>query len=170
MKVFLEVQKFTQVWLHILMWFSFSIPMFFVSYEWFTDRDNNNDSLVGLIVVLVAFGLTYGFILSLKLKTRIYEKGVSFRFIPFHFNYKFISWDKIDKAYVRKYDAISDYGGWGLKGGKLWDKNKGIAYNVKGNIGLQLELKNGKKILIGTQKEAELTRVLSNYIKPSATN
>ena len=29
-------------------------------------------------------------------------------------------------------------------------------YNINGNKGLVIELKNGKKFMIGTQKEAEL--------------
>jgi hypothetical protein len=36
------------------------------------------------------------------------------------------------------------------------------AYNVKGNIGLQLGLKNGKKLLLGTQKGAEIEAALKN--------
>ena len=37
------------------------------------------------------------------------------------------------------------------------------AINVSGDIGIQLELKNGKKLLIGTQKEAEAKSVLQTY-------
>ncbi len=35
-----------------------------------------------------------------------------------------------------------------------------LAYNVKGKMGLQLVLKNGKKNLIGTQKAEELKQIL----------
>ena len=58
---------------------------------------------------------------------------------------------------------LLEYGGWGLKGGLLWKKSKGIAINVSGNIGIQLELKNGKKLLIGTQKLQEAKQVLDTY-------
>jgi hypothetical protein len=47
-------------------------------------------------------------------------------------------------------------GGWGVR---LWTKY-GTVYNVKGNIGLAIELKNGTKFLIGTQKEIELRSFL----------
>ena len=33
----------------------------------------------------------------------------------------------------------------------------------KGNIGLQIDLKNGKKILIGTQKKEDMQRVIDKY-------
>ena len=74
-----------------------------------------------------------------------------------------MQWSEIDKAYVRQYDALGEYGGWGLKGGKLWKKEKGKAINVSGDIGIQLELKDGKKLLIGTQMKTEVESVLKTY-------
>jgi hypothetical protein len=76
---------------------------------------------------------------------------------------KTILWHEISEAYVRKYDAISEYGGWGLKVGAFWRKSKGIAINVSGDTGIQLELKNGKKILIGTKLEDQAKQVISHY-------
>jgi hypothetical protein len=35
--------------------------------------------------------------------------------------------------------------------------------NVSGDIGIQLEFKNGQKLLIGTQKQAEAKSVLETY-------
>jgi hypothetical protein len=69
----------------------------------------------------------------------------------------------IEKYEVITYDPILDYGGWGIKYNR-----HGKAYNVSGNKGLQLYLKNGKRILIGTQKESELTNFLTliNKLKP----
>ena len=37
---------------------------------------------------------------------------------------------------------------------------KGKAFNIKGNMGLQLQFKDGKKLLIGTQKEEEIKQFL----------
>ncbi|MAD97222.1 MAG: hypothetical protein CMB99_07855 [Flavobacteriaceae bacterium] len=86
-----------------------------------------------------------------------------YRFFPFHLKYKLILWKEIANCYVRKYDAVTEYGGWGFKGGALWKKSNGKAINVSGDIGIQLELVNGKKLLIGTQKESEATRVIKTY-------
>ena len=161
MKIFLEEQKFTQAWLHILLIISFLVAAAIIVMDYKVAAGNTN-----LVEPIIAFGtmlLVYLLIFSLKLKTRIDENGIEFRFIPFHFSARSIHWNDIEKAYTRKYDAISEYGGWGMKGGMFWRKNKGVAYNVKGTIGLQLELKNGKKILIGTQKEDEVNRVLQTY-------
>ncbi|NNE30744.1 MAG: hypothetical protein HKN40_00090 [Winogradskyella sp.] len=77
--------------------------------------------------------------------------------------FRVLKWNDINSAYVRQYDALSEYGGWGLKGGNLWKKSKGKAINVSGDIGIQLELNNGKRLLIGTQKKVEAENVLVTY-------
>jgi hypothetical protein len=161
MKIFLEEQKFTQLWLHILLIISFIVAAAIIVMDYKVATTNTN-----LVEPIIAFGtmlLVYLLIFSLKLKTRIDENGIEFRFIPFHFSERSIHWNEIERVYTRKYDAITEYGGWGMKGGMFWRKSKGVAYNVKGDIGLQLELKNGKKILIGTQKEDEMKRALQTY-------
>ncbi len=163
MRIFTEEQRFAQLWLYIVLIVSFIAPMMLTFKEFVNDDNKDDGALVTLIVVIGSMALVYGFIFSLKLRTRIDEIGIQFRFIPFHFKNRTIGWEEIEKGYIRNYDAISDFGGWGMKGGRLWRKSKGVAYNVKGNIGLQLELKNGKKILIGTQKQEEMKRVLQTY-------
>ncbi len=77
------------------------------------------------------------------------------KFIPFHNTPRLIDWNEIEKLEVVKYDPIGDYGGWGIK-----SKKGKKAYNVSGDIGLKLYLKNGKNILIGTQCEEELREYL----------
>jgi len=61
------------------------------------------------------------------------------------------------------YYPISEFGGWGLRGGFFFNKGKEKAVNVSGDIGIQLIFKNGKKLLIGTQKKEEAKRVLETY-------
>ncbi|TBV28449.1 hypothetical protein DMZ43_00440 [Meridianimaribacter sp. CL38] len=72
-----------------------------------------------------------------------------------------MSWKSINNAYVRTYEPISEYGGWGIKGG--WNKSKGKAINVSGTIGIQLELADGKKLLIGTKKQIEAENTIAYY-------
>jgi len=58
---------------------------------------------------------------------------------------------------VRKYSPIGEYGGWGYR---VAGKRSGVAYNISGNMGIQIELKNGKKILLGTRKPEEAKEAL----------
>ena len=82
----------------------------------------------------------------LKLETVIDEEGVKCRFRPFHRKFKTFRREDIARYEVRKYNPIMEYGGWGIRYGR-----KGRAYNVRGNMGLDLTLKPNKSFLIGTQ-------------------
>lgn len=162
MKVFREEQRFTQLWLIVLMSVALFVPITLIFQEY--SKENSSISineLIGSTIAILASGLLIFFF---KLKTRIDEKGIYYQFFPFHFKYKLISWYEIENAFVRTYDAIGEYGGWGLKGGFFWRKSKGTCINVSGDIGIQLELKNGKKLLIGTQKKEEAISVLKTYM------
>jgi len=111
----------------------------------------------------VAMGLgvmtmTMAILGSLKLYTRMDSFGVHYRMTPFHFREQTIPWEEIDQIQVRKYSPILEYGGWGIRIGR-----NGRAYNVRGNYGLQIVKKNGKKVLIGTQRPEDAARHLSNH-------
>ncbi len=161
MRIFIEEQKFTQTWLFIGLAIVFVVAAIPIVKDWDTISQGNFgeilNNLGGFLVIIFIFALFNFF----KLKTRIDEKGVYYQYLPFHFSYRFIPWDAIDKCHIRNYNAILEYGGWGLK--FSFRKSKGKSFTVKGNIGLQLELQNGKKILIGTQKKEEIQRTIDTY-------
>jgi len=104
--------------------------------------------LVGAILVL-----SMNLMASFKLHTRIDDDGVNYRMNPFHWKERTIPWEEIDQVNVRKYSPLREYGGWGIRVGLY-----GSAYNVKGNQEIQIVRKNGKRILLGTQKSDEAAR------------
>ncbi|MFK7832383.1 MAG: hypothetical protein AB8B52_03825 [Winogradskyella sp.] len=161
MKIFKEEQRFNQVWLIILIAVCalLSISVILISYFKATNTTSHLELFTTIGMILLVSGLIFLF----KLNTQIDEKGIHYQFSPFHWSLKLIEWQDIDKAYVRKYNALNEYGGWGLKGGALWNSAKGKAINVSGDIGIQLELKNGKKLLIGTQQHDNAKSVLTHY-------
>lgn len=161
MKVFKEEQRFTQKWLVVLLVASglYSITMITNSFL------KNDMTLLEYCIITSVFIGASGMIFLFKLKTRIDETGIHYRFIPFHFSTKTILWKDIEKCYTRNYNALIEYGGWGIKSNIFSNKKRGVAYNIKGNIGIQLELKNGKKILIGTQLKHQIDKVILSYRK-----
>ena len=163
MKVFKEEQKFNQPLVVVGLSVALIVTTIPIVKEWNKIMQLPLSEKLGAFSGHIILGLVILWFFFLKLKTRIDENGIQFQFISLQLKPKFISWDEINKASIRKYDAITEYGGWGIKGGALWRKSKGVAYNVKGDIGLQLELKNGKKLLIGTQKPDEIKRTLKKY-------
>jgi len=163
MRIFKEEQRFTQPLIYVGLSVAALVICIPIVKDWNTITQLPFSKQLGAFGGGVILGFVTLLFLFIKLRTRIDEKGISLKFTPFHFNTKHIDWNDVDKAYLRKYDAISEYGGWGVKGGIPWVKGNGRAYNVKGNIGLQLELSNGKRILIGTQKKSDVGAVLKTY-------
>ncbi len=155
MNDFRERQRFTQWWLWTLILASLVVPLVLSVIK-------ARDAAVPLSVADLLVGcslpvLIIIFFLVMQLKTQIDDTGIYFRFVPFHLKMKKIGWDEIDKAYIRTYSPLKEYGGWGIRKGM---GKTGTAYNISGNEGLQLELKNGKKTLIGTRRPAEIIQLL----------
>lgn len=157
-QLFSENQRFSKwfrwpillliVWLAYSQWDFLSVEERFKSWK-------NWEIVVVPMVLFVLFSI-------LQLKTHISKEGVSVQFLPFHWKPKLYSWDSISTIEIRKYSPIQEYGGWGIKYG--WG-GQGISYTVSGSIGLQLTLKNGKKVLIGTKKGEEIKAVLQQFNK-----
>jgi len=143
----------------VLLGFSLLVPVGLIIKEYIKDNTSmtTNEFLGSLIGIIASVLLIFIF----KLSTRIDEKGIHYQFFPFHFSMKTLLWSEITKAEIRTYDPIGEYGGWGLR--YSFNKKKGNAVNVSGDIGIQLTLKNGKKLLIGTQKKEAVSRVLKTY-------
>ena len=161
MRIFKEEQRFNQVWLIVVLLVSAIVPISIYVKDYLEDPSEN--STLELFTLILIVLLATGFIFFFKLTTRIDNLGIHYKFFPFHWNFKSIHWNEIDTAYVRTYDPLTDYGGWGIKGGILWNKSKGRAINVSGDIGIQIVFKNGKKLLIGTQTQHEAKNVLATY-------
>lgn len=54
--------------------------------------------------------------------------------------------------------TFADFGGWGYRLGK-WGK----AYSTKGEHGVQLIMKDGSQLMIGTQKPEEVQKIINQY-------
>jgi hypothetical protein len=122
-------------------------------------------SFEDVAVIVLIETLLFTLLFSSRLETKLDEHGISYRLFPFHLKTRFISWDQISSAQVRKYDPLGEYWGWGIKGTR---KNRAI--NIAGDVGLQLILKNGRKLLIGTLQKEKMEVVVekiqaSNLIK-----
>lgn len=144
-----EVQPF---WKQPIIWPVWLLFAALVYYLWSNELIYDSVAYVVLGVVL----LSNLFIFFLALETIVDDTGVSYRMRPIHRKWKKHAWQDIAEYEVRQYRPLREYGGFGIRIGL-----NGKAYNVKGKMGLQLVLKDGKRILIGTQKAEELKEVLA---------
>ena len=145
--LFTEIQKFRQWWVWTILLISCGIPLYII----FNDTTKSLYSYDGLftIIILVSVILVMWFT---KLETVITEKSIQVKYFPF-VNKTF---DIQDIAFMK----VIDYGfvgGWGIR---LWTQY-GTIYNISGSKGLHIQLKNGKRYVIGTQKPEELQKIIA---------
>ena len=157
--LFSERQRFRQIWLWLLIAGVNGIFIYGMISQVYLGHTFGNRPMsnTGLVIATLTMLLIPTLFLLLRLDTAIKQDGIYYRFLPFQFAYKRISWDRISKCFVREYNPIIEYGGWGLRIGLF---GKGQAFNVSGNKGLQLIYDNGKRFLLGTQKPEEIKNVL----------
>lgn len=162
MRVFEESQKIIENKLFYGLLVVIIIPIISISKQWTNKVDKSFTANLDLVLCVSIIILVFFFLFSIKLKTRIDNEGIKYQFYPIHFKIKFIPWREINKVYTRKYSPIAEYGGWGYRI-NFFNKKKGNAINVSGNIGIQLELNSGKKLLIGTKLKEKAEQVLQYY-------
>ena len=159
---FSEKQRFTQWWLWLILIGTIAIPFYeaisrLIFGKAFGDKPASD---AGILLLIVFTLLIIVFFRSISLTTQISDEGIACKLFPFHLSFRVFKWSEISNCYVRNYKPIMEYGGWGIKYGV-----GGLAYNISGNMGIQLELKNGRRILIGTQQAEEVDRIIQQISK-----
>ncbi|MEA3274042.1 MAG: hypothetical protein U9Q81_01820 [Pseudomonadota bacterium] len=167
---FKEEQRFTQWWLWlILVPIIVGAVIFMVASTYqqlilgepFGDRPMSNLGLVvaNLFTLLVGVGLPVA-ILTTKLAVFVERTQLRVKFS--YLANKRVPVSEIASFRVVNYSPIREYGGWGVRyslKGKRW------AYNVKGNIGVEIDLADGRKWLIGSQRPEELAEAIAKAKK-----
>ena len=159
---FHEEQQFRQVWIWILL--LLSISLLFISFmvqQFIVGRPFGVPLIFG---VIFGFGFPIFFYI-LNLTTELRDDGLYIRFFPLHLSFHKIPLEDLKRHEVRIYNPIMEYGGWGIKYGKM-----GKAYNVSGNRGIQLDFTGGKRLLIGSQKPEQLDSAIEQYLKDHDKN
>jgi hypothetical protein len=107
-------------------------------------------------ILVIVFGLGFpAFALLVRLVTEVYPSELRVRVFPFRSTG--IPLADVVEAEVREYSAQREFGGWGVRTGR-----SGKAYSAYGTQGVQLWLKEDKRILIGSQKPHQLVEALGD--------
>lgn len=155
--LFKEEQKHSTPWIFLVIIPTMAAIIFFAKYnEWFGDGAETTElddilslGILGIIMFMIMVGLTILFYV-MKLTTQIKTDGISIKYHPFMRKEQFYSKAQIKKYEIRKFNPKREYGGHGAKKGK---RKSGKSYTVSGRLGLQLYLREGDKVLIGTQRK-----------------
>lgn len=101
-------------------------------------------------ILWLIFGI--GFPLSfywMRLIVEVREEHLYIRFVPI--SRMEIPVTQIKTATTRTYSPLGEYGGWGIRG-----LSSRRAYSISGNRGVQLELIDGRIVMIGSDKPEAL--------------
>jgi hypothetical protein len=156
--IFREEQRITQAWIWLLVafaaagaWAAFVLQ---VIIRIDPEAEPLSDCMVWIVWILVGVGVPL-LLFTTRLTVEVRPDMLTASYRPFAG--RKITPQEISKAYARTYRPIREYGGWGVR----WSPSNGSAYNVSGKQGVQLELANGKRFLIGTHKPQELAQAIA---------
>jgi hypothetical protein len=151
------VQRFRQSWL----WLVVLLPAI-LAWVLFVEQVLRGRPLGGhplpdwgvwLIWALIGLGLPLLFgLVNMRLEVTAEEIVVYYR----PYSSRRIALDDLEKVEVRRYNAVTEYGGWGVKG---WTRDK-MAYNVSGDTGVELTLRDGRSVMLGSRRSEELAGVI----------
>lgn len=159
--LFKEEQRFRQWWIWMITAFALLaviVPLVSAIVE--EQAQVNSSETARLIIFGVLAVLFFAVVLIvlpfIKLNTKITENGIYVTYFPFVRKWKKFPAQEIEKYEIRRYRARLEYGGYGMRK----RRKVGQAFSISGNIGLQLYFKNGKRILIGTQKKQAIEHAM----------
>lgn len=149
---FKEEQQFRQWWLWLVLIGIGVMPVFGMYKQLIIGGEFGAKPMSDLAFILFCLVIfcVIGLFWFMRLKTEIDQNEIRMSFFPFV--KKRVSWSEVESAEIVNYGFV---GGWGIR---LWTEF-GTVYNTKGSKGLAIELFNGEKFLIGTQKENELDKI-----------
>lgn len=162
--LFSEKQRFTQWWLWAIL--ILTNAMFFLGFYqqiiMGAPFGNNPMGDTGLVVVSSLFLLLGIFFLVIRMETTVQNEGISVRFTPFQMQSTLYLWQDIAEVKIVSYSPLKDFGGWGLR---FSFSGRGKAYIMSGDKGLQIVFNTDNKLVIGTNKAEELSRILAKLNK-----
>jgi hypothetical protein len=152
-----EEQRFRQTWVLVLVLGIAGLTWWiFVRQIWLGQTVGENalpDWGVWLMWILIGVVLPV-FFLRTRLVFEVTSEQILIRFFPLMRRVILLS--DVRTVEVRTYNAVKEYGGWGIKG---WTGSN-VAYNVSGSTGVQLTLRDDRRVMLGSQRAEELAAVI----------
>lgn len=156
--LFREEQRFTQWFIWIFLIGLSCIPVYGIIQQvilknTFGSKPMSDTGLFIFLIFMLAFSY---FFWMIKLRTTVTRDHIWIHLSPLA--KRKIPWRDVAKAEIVQY---SPWIGYGLR----ISPSYGTVYNIKGNKGLLMVMKNGKKVMVGTQRSRELEEVARMVMK-----
>lgn len=112
-----------------------------------------------MVILLISVGIILPLIfLSLNLSVKLTKDQIQINYLPFA--KRSIPINEIMRVEARRSNPVQEYGGWGLR----FSPTYGWSYTIKGVDGIQLNLKSGQNIFIGSTSTPRLFDLINNLL------
>lgn len=170
--LFSETQKFRQLWLFALVGCVLGGSMAYLWWGWYHQvmggvPFGNHPAPNGLLTLVVCLEtlvcvLVGGLLLGMKLTVEADEEGLGIHFFPI--KKLWIPYTAMEKVQARDYRPLREFGGWGVK--RSWDGNT-RSFTMEGNRGVEIFLRDGNRLFIGSQHSDELSGQMNRQLESS---
>jgi hypothetical protein len=138
-------------------WLIISIPISIYAYLYFHPEERDPFDWIGLLIA-AAVGI---FLYYIKLTVTINPNGIAYQYPPFHNKPNLLPWEKIKSIELMKINPLREFGGWGLRYGRL-----GAAYTTKGHYILHIEKTEGQAINLTIAQPEEFINAIAQQSWP----
>ncbi|RXK85725.1 hypothetical protein [Filimonas effusa] len=152
--LFSEKQQFRQKWIYIILAIILLALVAQGVYAYLYEVQLYTALAIPIVVVYIVVVL----LIRMILHVTITDETIHFRFTPFRRKDKVIRKERVKSISVVQYNAMEDYGGWGIRIG-----HKGKAYTASGRYGISIEFEGKKHLLLGTGKPKEVAAFLEAH-------
>lgn len=151
--LFREVQYMRRVWwvmlliaaMTLLVWWGF-VQQILLGQPW--GSNPTSDWILGLIWLIFGVAFPVAFLI-MRLAVEVSADTLTIRYVPL--TKRIVPLADIKEVEARTYKPLREFGGWGIHG-----PAHHRAYNVSGNLGVEVTLRSGDIIMIGSQRASEL--------------
>jgi hypothetical protein len=154
-ELYREEQPFARTWVWIPVVIVVAVAWYFFFREMVWSPEGSR-APVGLWIMFIAVGvLTPALFFSMRLIVTLNRRTFLIRMWPLY--RRTVPVADIVSVEAVTYRPILEFGGWGVRYSL---KRRAWGYTVSGKEGVQLELANGKRILVGSKENTRLASVL----------
>ena len=116
------------------------------------------DAAYPTLAVILVFVIVAALFSAARLVVDVDRDRIS---VSFHFLWptRRIGVADIRRAHATRYNALIDYGGWGVR-----LSFKGWAFNTGGSEGVLVETNDGKRVMIGSRRATELEAAIGRAV------
>jgi len=137
-----------------MMWWGF-IQQIILGKPW--GSKPASDFWMWIIWIIFGIGFPLGFY-WMRLIVEVRADHLYIRFVPF--SRREIPYTELKRAAARTYSPIREYGGWGIRG-----LSSRRAYSISGNRGVELELIDGRIVMIGSDNPLPLEMAIQERLQ-----